>query len=50
MVMDVKGKIKDNIKAKMDIPLFCHHKNIELIYDGSRVTKPKARFALDKNA
>jgi hypothetical protein len=49
-VMDVKGKTKDNIEARMDIPLFCHHKNMELVYVGSRVIKPKASFALDKNA
>jgi len=34
----------------MDIALFCHHKNIELVYTRSRVAKPKATFALDKNA
>jgi hypothetical protein len=28
-VMDVKGKIKDNIKARIDIALICHRKNIE---------------------
>jgi hypothetical protein len=33
-VMDVKGKTKDNIKARMNISLFCHHKNIELFYVG----------------
>jgi hypothetical protein len=32
MMMDVKGKSKDNMKAMMDIPLVCHHKNIELVY------------------
>jgi hypothetical protein len=50
MVMDVKGKTKDNIKAKMDIMLFYHRKNMDLVYDMSRVTKPKASFTLDKNA
>jgi len=50
MVMDVKGKTKDNIKAKMDIMLFYHRKNMDLVYDRSRVTKPKASFTLDKNA
>jgi hypothetical protein len=49
-VMDVKGKRKDNIKSKMDITLFCHYKNIELVYVGSRVAKPKASFVLYKNA
>ena len=48
-VMDVKGKTKDDIKARMDITLFCHCKNMELVCDGSRVVKPKARFALEKN-
>jgi hypothetical protein len=48
--MDVKGKTKDNIKARMDITLFCHRKNMELVYVGSPVTKLKAIFALDKNA
>jgi hypothetical protein len=50
MVMDVKGKTKDNMIARIDIYLLCHCKNIELIYDGSRVAKPKVSFALNKNA
>jgi hypothetical protein len=49
-VMDVKGKIKDNIKARLDIALFCNHTNMELVYDGSRVAKPRASFVLEKNA
>jgi hypothetical protein len=49
-IMDVKGKTKDNMKAIMDILLFYHHKNIELVYDGSKVVKSKASFALDKKA
>jgi len=48
--MDVKEKTKDNMKARMNIPLFCHCKNVELVYDGSRVAKPKANFTLNKNA
>jgi hypothetical protein len=49
-VMDVKGKTKDNIKARMDITLFCNHKNMKLVFDGSRVAKPRVSFALEKNA
>jgi hypothetical protein len=49
-VMDVKGKTKDNIKARMDITLFSNHKNIELVFYGSRVAKPRASFVLKKNA
>jgi hypothetical protein len=50
IVIDVKGKTKDNMKAIMDILLFCYHKNIELIYDGSQVVMSKANFVLDKHA
>jgi hypothetical protein len=49
-VMDVKGKTKDNIKARMDRAMFCHRKNMELVYVGSHVAKPKANFTSDKNA
>jgi hypothetical protein len=50
MAMDVKGKTKDNMKARMDISLFYHRKNMELIYDESRVAKLKTSFVLYKNA
>jgi len=50
MIMDVKRKTKDNIKARMDIALFCHRKNMKLVYVGSWVAKLKVSFALDKNA
>jgi len=32
-VMDVKGKTKDNIKARLDVALFCNRKNMELVCD-----------------
>jgi len=48
-VMDVKGKTKDNIKAKLDIALFCNRKNTELVCDESRVAKPRVSFVLEKN-
>jgi len=49
-IMDVKGKTKDNIKARMDIALYCNRKNMELVYGESRVAKPRASFMLEKNA
>jgi hypothetical protein len=49
-VMDVKGKTKDNFKARIDIALFCNYKNMELVFDGSRVAKPRASLTLEKNA
>jgi hypothetical protein len=48
-VMDVKGKTKDNIKARLDIALFYNRKNMDLVYDGSQVAKPRAGFMLEKN-
>ena len=49
-VMNVKGKTKDNIQTRLDIIFFCNYKNMELVFDGSRVTKLKASFVLEKNA
>ena len=49
-VMDVKGKIKNIIKARMDITLFYNRKNMELAFDRSQVTKTRASFTLEKNA
>jgi hypothetical protein len=49
-IMDVKGKTKDNIKARLDVALFCNRKNMELVCDASRVLKPRASFVLEKNA
>ena len=42
--MDVKGNTKDNIKARLDITLFCNCKNMELVCDGSRVAKIKSKL------
>jgi len=47
--MDVTGKTKDTIKARLDVALFCNRQNIELVRDESRVAKPKASFVLEKN-
>jgi len=49
-VMNVKGKTKDNIKARLDVALFCNRQNMELVCDESRVAKPRASFVLEKNA
>jgi len=50
MVINMKGKSKDNMKARMDGYMFCQYKNMELVYDGSWITKLKASLSLDKNA
>ena len=41
MIMNMKGKANDNIKATIDIPLFCYCKNMKLVYDGSQVILSK---------
>jgi len=33
-IMDVKGKTEDNIKARLDLALFCSRKNMELVCEG----------------
>ena len=38
-ITDVKGKTNDNMKTIMYITLFCHRKNMELVYNGSQVVK-----------
>ena len=49
-IMDVKGKKKDNIKARLDVTLFCNCINMELVWDGSWVAKLRVSFMLKKNA
>jgi len=49
-IMDVKGKTKDNIKARLDEALFYNCKNMELVCEESRVAKLRASFVLQKNA
>jgi hypothetical protein len=49
-VMDVKGKTRDIIRARLDLVLFCNRKNMELVCNRSRVVKPRASFVLEKNA
>jgi hypothetical protein len=49
-VIDVKGKTKENIKARLDVALFCNRQNMKLVYNESRVAKPRASFVLEKNA
>jgi hypothetical protein len=45
----VKGKTNYNIKARLDIALFCNRKNMELVCEGSRVAKLRASLVLEKN-
>jgi len=48
--MYMKGKIKDNMKVRINLALYYGHKNIELVNDWLCVGNPKAFFTLDNNA
>ena len=43
-VMDVKGKTKDNIKARLDIALFCNRKNMKLVLGWVTGRKTKSKL------
>ncbi|XP_057418581.1 uncharacterized protein LOC130712785 [Lotus japonicus] len=46
-VMDIKGKTKDNVKAKMDLKEYCRQRELELVENpGGKPLKPKAKFVL----
>lgn len=48
-VMDVKGKTKDNLKARKDLQLYCNRPNLELKVRGDgKIVKPKAAYTLSK--
>ena len=49
-IMDVKGKTKNNMEAKMDLALYCDNINMNLVNNKFCVAKPKATFTLDKDA
>ena len=45
-VMDVKGKTKDNPKARMDIKEYCKRKELWLQdLQNGKIVKPKASFS-----
>ena len=46
-IMDVKGKTKDNPKARADIKNICRHPLLELVeVSPEKVVKPKASYTL----
>jgi len=48
-VMDVKGKTKDNVKARRDLSIHCDRQDLELKDHGNgKVVKPKAAYTLTK--
>jgi hypothetical protein len=49
MILDIKEKTKNSIKAWTNIVLLCDHQIIELLNDEECVAKSKVVFALDNN-
>ena len=49
MVMDVKDKTKDNLKAREDLKKYCKHPELELVHSNGSVIKPKASYTLRNN-
>ncbi len=46
-VMDMKNKMKDNVKARRDMQILCNRPNLNVIdLEGGGVFKPKAAFTL----
>jgi hypothetical protein len=50
IVMNLKEKTNDNMKARMGLALNCDGKNIELLNDELCAVRLKFTFILDKNA
>src|SRR5262249_27319152 len=48
-VMDIKGKTKDHVKARVDLKLYCRRPELELVKENERVLKPKASYTLKKD-
>ena len=47
-VMDIKGKTKDNVKARMDLKEYCRRRELELQeQNNGTVYKPKAKFTFN---
>ncbi|WRX10853.1 protein of unknown function DUF4216 - like 2 [Theobroma cacao] len=47
-VMDVKGRTKDNIKARQDLKVYCKRLELELMENNGKLYKPKAPYTLNK--
>ena len=46
IMMDIKGKSKDNVKVRMDLKEYCKRPKLELLKVGNgKVYKPKAKFS-----
>jgi len=47
--MDVKGKTKDNTKARMDLKEYCRRKELELVErGGGKYWKPKTQYTFTR--
>ncbi|XP_038975417.1 uncharacterized protein LOC120106535 [Phoenix dactylifera] len=47
--MDVKGKTKDNVKARQDLELYCKHPKLRIQFVNGKLVKPPASYVLSKD-
>ncbi|XP_021279209.1 uncharacterized protein LOC110412894 [Herrania umbratica] len=47
-MMDVKGKTKDNLKARQNLNMYCKRPELELVEHNGKILKPKASYSLSK--
>ncbi|XP_017970474.1 PREDICTED: uncharacterized protein LOC18609682 [Theobroma cacao] len=47
-MIDVKGRTKDNIKARQDLKVYCKRPKLELVENNRKLYKPKAVYTLNK--
>lgn len=50
-VMDIKGKSKDNVKARRDVAEYCNRDKLHLYFDRrtNKTKMPKAKYVLSRN-
>ncbi|XP_038987986.1 uncharacterized protein LOC120112507 [Phoenix dactylifera] len=47
--MDVKGKTKDNVKARQDLELYCKRPKLRIQFVNGKLVKPRASYVLSKD-
>ncbi|XP_038983288.1 uncharacterized protein LOC120111038 [Phoenix dactylifera] len=47
--MDVKGKTKDNVKARQDLELYCKRPKLRIQFVNGKLVKPPASYVLSKD-
>ena len=50
IVMDIKGKTKDNVKVRMDLKEYCKQSDLKIVESNNgKFFKPKAKYSFTMN-